>query len=90
MVIFDYYPLSAVDGADQRDIARNIWDFSRKVGEPLQFGIPDGEVMRFLADRGFSGIHNVTSEDYRAMYFHGTNANRATTDLFLFAYAEVR
>jgi methyltransferase (TIGR00027 family) len=88
--LFDYYPLSAVDGTDTRPIAANIRYFTRQQGEPLKSGIPDGEVEAFLAARGFSNVRNVTGKDYRRMYFHGKNASRQVCDLLSFVSAEVR
>ncbi|MBP1927816.1 methyltransferase (TIGR00027 family) [Methanolinea mesophila] len=89
VVLFDYYPLSLVDGTDTRQIAGNIREFSKGAGEPIQFGVPDGEIAGFLADRGFVEIRSVTSEEYRALYFDGKKAGRLTTDLIAFAVARV-
>jgi len=88
-ILFDYYPLSAIDGTDTRPIAVNIRTFTAEQGEPLKSGIPDGSVEAFLAARGFPNVRNVTAEDYRRMYFHGKNADRQVCDLLSFVSAEV-
>ena len=88
-ILFDYYPLSTIDGADTRPTATNIRYFTAEQGEPLKSGIPDGEVEAFLTARGFSNVRNVTGEDYRRMYFHGKNAGRQVCDLLSFVSAEV-
>ncbi len=88
-VIFDYYPESVVDGTCELEVGKNIRDYTRQQGEPLQFGIKEGKVENFLAARGFSQIHNVTSEDYKKMYFHGVNAGRSVCSLLYFAHAVI-
>lgn len=86
-IIFDYYPQSVVDGTNELEVAKNILNYVIQQGEPLLFGIKEGEVEAFLAQRGFSKIQNVTSEDYKRTYFHGTNKDRAVCNLLYFAHA---
>ena len=86
-VIFDYYPESVVDGTSELEVGRNIRDYTSQQGEPLQFGIKEGTVEDFLAERGFSGIRNVTAEEYKKLYFHGVNKDRTVCSLLLFAHA---
>jgi methyltransferase (TIGR00027 family) len=88
-VIFDYYPASVVDGSCNLTVAQNILMFTRMAGEPLQFGIPDGEVVRFLIERGFVRVHNVSGGEYRRLLFHGKNTDRQVCDLLSFVSAEV-
>ncbi len=88
-VLFDYYPASTVDGSSDPVVARNIRSFTRAAGEPLQFGIPDGDVVPYLTERGFSGVRDVGSTEYRNLYFHGKNAERPVCDLLAFVSAEV-
>jgi methyltransferase (TIGR00027 family) len=88
-ILFDYFPASVVDGSSDREIAKNIWNFTQMIGEPLQFGIPDGEVVRTLTEYGFSGVWNVTSEEYKSMFFLGKNAGRQVCDLLAFVSAKV-
>jgi O-methyltransferase involved in polyketide biosynthesis len=59
------------------------------VGEPFMSGIKEGEIENFLTLRGFSKIENVTSKDYRKMYFSGKNEGREMNSLLSFAYAAV-
>jgi methyltransferase (TIGR00027 family) len=88
-VLFDTYPRSLVDGTDTGDIAANIREFTKRSGEPLRFGMPDGEDSRFLADRGFTNIQVVPSSEYRRLYFHGINARRSLSEYLTFVSAEV-
>ena len=46
-------------------------------------------VEEFLVERGFSKIHNVTSDDYKKAYFHGANEGRTVCSLLYFAHAVV-
>ncbi|VVB69710.1 Leucine carboxyl methyltransferase [uncultured archaeon] len=86
-IIFDYYPQSVVDGSCELEVGRNLYNQLAQYGEPLRFGINDVE--KFLANRGFSQIRNVTSEDYKRAYFHGINERRPVCSLLYFAHAVV-
>lgn len=88
-VIFDYYPESVVDGTCKLEIGMNIRNHLIQLEEPLQFGIKEEKIEDFLTEFGFSGIQNVTSEDYKRAYFHGKNENRDVCELLYFAHAVV-
>jgi methyltransferase (TIGR00027 family) len=89
LVLFDNYPRSLVEGTDTGEIAANIREFTRCAGEPLQFGMPDSETARFMADRGYTNIREVTSREYRRLYFQGINADRSLSGYLTFVSAEV-
>jgi hypothetical protein len=55
----------------------------------VRFGVPDNDISPFLEGWGFCNTRNICEAEYRALYFHGSNAGRATTDLIAFAIAEV-
>jgi methyltransferase (TIGR00027 family) len=88
-VIFDYYLESVVDGTCELEVGKNIREYTYQQGEPLQFGIKEGMAESFLAERGFSGIRNVTAEEYKKLYFHGVNRDRKVCSLLLFTHAIV-
>jgi len=88
-VIFDYYPESVVDGTCKVGMGRNIRNHLIQLEEPLQFGIKEEKIEDFLTEFGFSGIQNVTSEDYKRAYFHGKNENRDVCELLYFVHAVV-
>jgi len=88
-ILFDYYPESVVDGTCELEAGKNIRNYTKQQGEPLQFGIREGMVEAFLVERGFSGVQNVTAEEYRKMYFHGINKDREVCDLLFFAHAVI-
>jgi methyltransferase (TIGR00027 family) len=87
-IIFDYYPLSVVDGTTQLELGRNIKSHLIKQGEPLQFGIGEGEVEEYLSSRGFTNIHNVDSEEYKKIYTRYMK-NREVCSLLSFVHAMI-
>lgn len=88
-IVFDYIPLSVVDGTCGLEAGKNFQKGVTEAGEPLLFGIKDGSIKSFLTQRGFTEIRNMTSEDYKKAYFHGKNESRAVNPLTLFAHAEI-
>jgi methyltransferase (TIGR00027 family) len=86
-VLFDYFLQSVVDGTCET--GKNMRDFAAQQGEPFLFGIEEGTVEAFLAERGFSKVRNVTSEDYKKAYFHGVNEGRSVCNLLVFAHAVI-
>ncbi|HWQ47400.1 MAG TPA: class I SAM-dependent methyltransferase [Methanosarcina sp.] len=89
-ILFDYYPESLVDGSCELEVEKNIHNYLVQIGEPLKFGLKEGMVEPFLIERGFSGIQNVTAEEYKKMYFHKTNKNREVSSLLSFVHAVIK
>lgn len=89
-ILFDYYPESLVDGNCESEVGKNIHNYLIQVGEPLKFGLKEGMAESFLIERGFSRAKNVTSEEYKKMYFQGVNKDRKVCDLLYFAHAGVQ
>ena len=46
-------------------------------GEGPTFGIPQGAIASFRAQRGFQQMKDVGAADFKAAYFSGKNAGRA-------------
>lgn len=88
-VLFDYFPKSMADGTCADELGRRIADRVRKYGEPLLFGIGEGEAESFLLQRGFSHAQDVPAEEYKNAYYHGKNAGRDVCRLYAFAHAKV-
>lgn len=88
-ILFDYFPESVVNGSCELEVGRNIHNHLVEIGEPLQFGIKDGTIETFLVERGFSGVQNVSAEQYKKMYFQGVNKDREVCSLFYFAHAVI-
>lgn len=88
-ILFDYIPLSVVDGTCELEAGQNWQKGVTDAGEPFKFGINEGSTESFLSQRGFTKIRNMTGEDYKKAYFHGKNEDRDVNSLSLFAYAVV-
>ncbi|BDZ69833.1 SAM-dependent methyltransferase [Methanobacterium petrolearium] len=88
-IILDYFPQSMVDGTCELEVGNLIHERVKQSGEPLKFGIKEGTVEKFLKERGFSHIQNVTSDDYKKAYFYGKNENREVCSLYSFVHAMV-
>jgi methyltransferase (TIGR00027 family) len=88
-IIFDYIPLSVVDGTCELEAGNNWRKGVMEAGEPFLFGIGEGEVGAFLARRGFSLVRNLSPDDYKRLYFQGKNADRVVNSMLSFAHAVV-
>lgn len=89
VILFDYFPESVVDGSCGLEVGRNLHSHLAEMGEPLQFGIKDGQVETFLVEGGFSRVQNVTAEEYKKMYFQGINKDREVCSLLAFTHATI-
>jgi methyltransferase (TIGR00027 family) len=88
-VIFDYFPESVVNGKNKTEIAQNLRIFPQLQGEPLQFGINEEEIEKYLTQFGFTHIKNINSDEYKKNYFHGKNKNRKVCNLLYFVTATI-
>ena len=86
-VIFDYFPESVVNGDNKTEIAQNLRIFPQLQGEPLQFGINEEKIEKYLKKFGFKHIKNIRSDEYKKIYFHDKNKNRKVCDLLYFVTA---
>ena len=86
-ILFDYFPSSLTEG--NGEAGRFLKISLEKSGTPLQFGLEERMVETFLTHRGYSKVHNVTSEDYKRAYFHGVNEGRIVSSLLNFAHAVI-
>jgi len=75
-VVFDYVYQAVLDGIQKQSEISNIRRYRFITGEGLTFGIPEDNVDAFLRRRGFQEIKDITSEELKAAYFTGKNANR--------------
>lgn len=88
-VIFDYFPESVVNGSNTTEIAQNLRMFPKLHGEPLQFGINEVEIEKYLTEFGFKNIKNINSDEYKKTYFHGVNKKRNVCNLLYFVTATI-
>jgi methyltransferase (TIGR00027 family) len=68
-VVFDYVHRSVIEGRVRRGEAAGMRRYRRFTGEDLVFGIPEGAVTEFLAQRGFCDVRDTTSHDLERLYF---------------------
>lgn len=68
-VLFDYILDSVVDGSCALPGARNEFEKMGRTSEPLTFGIAEGSIQPFLAERGFHEVVDVGSQQLRGRYF---------------------
>lgn len=71
-VIFDYFTNEALHGPE----VKKIWLIMRAIGEKIVFGIDEDQIELFLAQRGFSDVHNADADELKRLYFIGQNAGR--------------
>lgn len=88
-IVFDYFPESLVDETCEQIVGKRIIQRVKQYGEPFKFGIKEGMVEKFLLQRGFKQIQDLTSEEYKEVYFRGKNEGREVCSLYSFAYAVV-
>ena len=58
------------------EVGRNIRDYLIKAGVPLKFSASRRGRRKVHGRAQFSRIKNVTSEDYKRIYFQGVNKGR--------------
>ena len=87
IILFDYFHQCVID--ETCEVGKIFRHYAEPVGETLKFGLKEETVEKFLIERGFSNIENVTSEDYKKAYFQGINENREICSQVYFAHAVV-
>ena len=75
-VVFDYLYQAVLNGVQKQNEISNMRRYRFMTGEGLTFGIPECTAETFLLRRGFTEAKDVTSEDLKASYLTGKNANR--------------
>jgi methyltransferase (TIGR00027 family) len=88
-VVFDYFPATVVDGTTHLAEARALRKGLKSIGEEIMFGIDPAQIAVFMEDRGFSVVKNLSSAEYKQVYFKGANATRNVSAMFLFCQAMV-
>jgi methyltransferase (TIGR00027 family) len=67
-VVFDYIYASVLRRENRYYGERNIYDTIRQTGEGWTFGLEDGAVESFLAERGFALVAHYTPPELEKMY----------------------
>jgi methyltransferase (TIGR00027 family) len=88
-VVFDYFPPTVVDGTTHLAEALALREGLKSIGEEIMFGIDPVQIAVFMEDRGFSVVKNLSSAEYKQVYFKGANATRNVSAMFLFCQAMV-
>jgi methyltransferase (TIGR00027 family) len=89
-VVFDYVYSSVIEGRVKRGEAAGMQRYRRFTGEGLVFGIPEGTLQAFLAQRGFCGIRDMTGQDLEQLYFRSsTGVVRRVAPVYAIASAMV-
>jgi methyltransferase (TIGR00027 family) len=86
-VLFDFVPQSMADGSSDAEGGRNIRDWTIRIGEPIQSGFADGDIVPFLSGLGYSNVQVIPSREFTQMYYTGKNAGRKVSGLMSLAYA---
>ncbi len=89
-IIFNYIYQSVVEGTCKLAGA-NAWRKSlERIGEPPMFGIEANAVERFLSERGFYQVKNVSMDCLRRTYFKGKNRDRKLSCWVGLVHAKVK
>ncbi len=89
-IVFDYFPPGVADGTCDFQEARAMRTIFKELGEDFTFGVDPDKMEDFLSKRGFSNIENVSSKEYKARYFTGSNHRRTVSRIFFFVHARVK
>ncbi|MBX3138167.1 SAM-dependent methyltransferase [Candidatus Obscuribacterales bacterium] len=68
-VVFDYFTTELMERSAAIQWTKPLL---KLLGESLDFSIEDGELERYLGDRGFTHVENADSETLNRLYFAGT------------------
>ena len=89
-VIFDYMYPTLLDGTIKRGEVTNMRNKQWLSGESMVFGIPEGKVVEFLEQRGFTQILDAGNVYLHDKYFTGVNSKRTVAYGYAIAYATVK
>ena len=89
-ILFDCSKETAAGDTPDPDIRRAIREHTARQGEPIRFAIPKEGIETFLTEREFSQVRNVTSAEYKRMYFTGKNKDRVLYQPLSFTWAVIR
>lgn len=74
-VAFDYFYSSFIEGRAEYYGAQEIRRSVSKFGEPFQFGIEDGSIESFLAERDFELLSHYTPDELEKSYLYDAHGN---------------
>jgi len=88
-ILMSYLLQSVLDGTCQAEGADRIRRVFSQGGELLRLGIEEGTVDRFLSERGFCQVKDISGDLYETEYFKGPNRGRKVCFLCHVVYATV-
>ncbi|MDO9326582.1 MAG: class I SAM-dependent methyltransferase [Methanoregula sp.] len=88
-ILFDFLPQALADGSSDAEGGQAIRDWTIMIGEPIQSGFAEGEVVPYLTGHGFSGVQVISSRAFAKMYFTGKKVDRNVSGQMSIAYARV-
>jgi methyltransferase (TIGR00027 family) len=74
-ITFDTWWAEAIDGSRKYRGSSQMRKAAASVGEPLQWGIPEGQVEKALSHFGLNPIRILTSEEGRSLYLRCSNGS---------------
>ena len=89
-VIFDYMYPTLLDGTIKRGEVANMRSKRWVSNEMMTFGIPEGKIIEFLEQRGFTQVQDADAKYLHATYFTGENAKRTVAYGYAIASAVVK
>ena len=69
-IVFDYLYKSVIKGECSYYGARELSEIVNKGGEAFTFGIEEGEIGKFLENKGFNTIKHFSPEDFETKYLY--------------------
>ena len=88
-IAMDYIFKSVVDGTSDLYGAQGFRIQVQKRGDPLGFGIEEGTVEGFFADRGFDTVKHLTSDAVKSAYFTGASRDIYVAPFLGYVHATV-
>ncbi|MGR8941637.1 MAG: SAM-dependent methyltransferase [Gammaproteobacteria bacterium] len=89
-IIFDYTFRSLIDGGNDSKETHKEKEILARIGEPYTFGVDQGSIRKFLAERGFHEITEADPDRLTALYFKAARQNRRFPTFFPLVYASVK
>lgn len=86
VLLFDYVYAEALTPKPEDALTQRL----RRMGEPLIFGIPQGEIEPFLKERGLLLRTLVTHVELEQLYFQGKTNNRQVASMYAIASAATK
>ena len=89
-IIFDYMYKALLDGTREQEEAQKVQEIYTRMGEPFSFGVEEGTIAGFLAQRGFHRVKDIDGEFLKNAYFQGVNRDKQVSRLGGIVHATVK